>query len=85
MGGGGIIGSFLDEAAIDEFIIAVVPTFIGKVFPFLHPGIVTWRSASCTTIFGRRRSVALRGAAVMGLSQPYGRAAGTPFHHRPLS
>jgi len=30
MGGGGIIGSFLDEAAIDEFIITVVPTFSGE-------------------------------------------------------
>ena len=28
MGGGGIIGSFLDEGAIDEFIITVVRTFI---------------------------------------------------------
>lgn len=29
MGGGEIIASFLDEDAIDEFIISVVPTFIG--------------------------------------------------------
>jgi dihydrofolate reductase len=45
MGGGEIIGSFLDEAAIDEFIITVVPTFIGEGIPFLHRGIVRWRSA----------------------------------------
>jgi dihydrofolate reductase len=37
MGGGEIIGSFLDEAAIDEFIIAVVPTFIGEGIPLLAP------------------------------------------------
>jgi len=30
MGGGEIIGAFLDEGAIDEFIITVVPTFIGE-------------------------------------------------------
>ncbi len=37
MGGGEIIASFLDEAAIDEFIITVVPTFIGKGIPLLAP------------------------------------------------
>ena len=30
MGGGEIIGSFLDEGAIDQLIITVVPTFIGE-------------------------------------------------------
>lgn len=45
MGGGGIIGSFLDEDAIDEFIITVVPTFIGEGIPLLAP---------------RHRAVALR-------------------------
>ena len=30
MGGGEIIGSFLDEGVIDEFIITVVPIFIGE-------------------------------------------------------
>lgn len=29
MGGGGIIASFLDENEIDEFVIHVVPVFIG--------------------------------------------------------
>src|SRR5882724_7882224 len=37
MGGGGIIGSFLDEEAIDQFIITVVPTFIGEGIPLLAP------------------------------------------------
>ena len=37
MGGGEIIGSFLDEAAIDEFIITVVPTFIGEGIRLLAP------------------------------------------------
>ena len=37
MGGGDIIGSFLDADAIDEFIITVVPTFIGEGIPLLAP------------------------------------------------
>jgi dihydrofolate reductase len=37
MGGGEIIGAFLDEGAIDEFIITVVPTFIGEGIPLLSP------------------------------------------------
>jgi dihydrofolate reductase len=37
MGGGGIIGSFLDEGAIDEFIIHVIPTFIGEGIPLIAP------------------------------------------------
>lgn len=37
MGGGGIIGAFLDENAIDEFIITVVPTLIGEGIPLLAP------------------------------------------------
>jgi dihydrofolate reductase len=37
MGGGEIIGSFLDEHAIDEFIITVVPTFTGEGIPLLAP------------------------------------------------
>jgi dihydrofolate reductase len=35
MGGGEIIASFLDEGAIDEFIISVVPTFIGDGIPLM--------------------------------------------------
>ena len=37
MGGGEIIGAFLDEGAIDEFIISVVPTFIGEGIPLIAP------------------------------------------------
>ncbi len=37
MGGGEIIASFLDEDAIDEFIITVVPTFIGEGIPLIAP------------------------------------------------
>jgi dihydrofolate reductase len=35
MGGGEIIASFLDEHAIDEFIISVVPVFIGEGIPLI--------------------------------------------------
>ena len=35
MGGGEIIGSFLDEGAIDEFIITVMPMFIGEGIPLI--------------------------------------------------
>ncbi len=37
MGGGEIIGSFLDEISIDEFIITVVPTFIGEGITLIAP------------------------------------------------
>ena len=37
MGGAGIIGSFLDEGAIDEFIISVIPTLIGEGIPLIAP------------------------------------------------
>ena len=37
MGGGGIIASFLDEGEIDEFIIHVIPTFIGEGIPLVAP------------------------------------------------
>ena len=37
MGGGGIIASFLDESEIDEFIIHVVPIFIGEGIPLIEP------------------------------------------------
>jgi dihydrofolate reductase len=38
MGGAGIIASFLDEGEIDEFIIHVIPTFIGEGIPLIAPG-----------------------------------------------
>jgi dihydrofolate reductase len=38
MGGAGIIASFLDEGEINEFMIHVVPKFIGKAIPLIAPG-----------------------------------------------
>ncbi|HUK30536.1 MAG TPA: dihydrofolate reductase family protein [Candidatus Acidoferrum sp.] len=37
MGGAGIIASFLDAGEIDEFIINVVPIFIGEGIPLFTP------------------------------------------------
>ncbi len=37
MGGGGIIASFLDAGELDEFIIDVIPTFIGEGIPLIKP------------------------------------------------
>jgi dihydrofolate reductase len=37
MGGGGLIGSFLDAGEIDEFVIHVIPTIIGKGIPLVAP------------------------------------------------
>lgn len=37
MGGGGIIGSFLDAGELDEFIIHVIPIFIGEGIPLISP------------------------------------------------
>jgi dihydrofolate reductase len=37
MGGGGIIASFLDAREIDEFIIHVIPIFIGEGIPLIAP------------------------------------------------
>lgn len=37
MGGGGIIASFLDAGEIDEFIISVIPKFIGEGIPLIAP------------------------------------------------
>ena len=36
MGGGGIIASFLDAGEIDEFVIHVIPTFIGEGIPLIE-------------------------------------------------
>src|SRR4051812_8933421 len=35
MGGGDLIASFLDERAVDEFVISVVPVFIGDGIPLI--------------------------------------------------
>lgn len=37
MGGGGVIASFLDAGEIDEFVIHVIPTFIGEGIPLIAP------------------------------------------------
>jgi riboflavin biosynthesis pyrimidine reductase len=37
MGGAGIIASFLDEGEIDEFVIHVIPKFIGEGIPLIAP------------------------------------------------
>ncbi len=37
MGGGGLIASFLDAGEIDEFIISVIPSFIGEGIPLIAP------------------------------------------------
>jgi dihydrofolate reductase len=37
MGGGGLIASFLDAGEIDEFVIHVIPTLIGKGIPLIAP------------------------------------------------
>jgi dihydrofolate reductase len=60
MGGGEIIGSFLDEDAIDEFVITVMPIIIGEGIPLFAP---------------RHRTVALRLLGVKqfpdGVVQPH--------------
>jgi dihydrofolate reductase len=50
MGGAGIIASFLDEGEIDEFVIHVVPTFIGEGIPLIAAGrrTVPLKLISCT-------------------------------------
>ena len=37
MGGSGIIASFLDAGEIDEFVMSVIPTFIGEGIPLMAP------------------------------------------------
>ncbi len=37
VGGGELIGAFLDAGQVDEFIIHVIPTFIGEGIPLIHP------------------------------------------------
>ncbi len=50
MGGAGIIASFLDAEEIDEFMIHVIPTFIGEGIPLTAPGrrTVPLKLISCT-------------------------------------
>ena len=50
MGGAGIIASFLDEGEIDEFMIHVIPKFIGEGIPLIAAGrrTVPLKLISCT-------------------------------------
>jgi dihydrofolate reductase len=50
MGGAGIIASFLDEGEIDEFMIHVIPKFIGEGIPLIAPSrrTVPLKLISCT-------------------------------------
>jgi dihydrofolate reductase len=50
MGGAGIIASFLDEGEIDEFMIHVIPKFIGEGIPLIAPDrrTVPLKLLSCT-------------------------------------
>jgi len=50
MGGAGIIAPLLDEGEIDEFMIHVIPIFIGEGIPLIAPGrrTVPLKLISCT-------------------------------------
>jgi len=50
MGGAAIIASFLDAGEIDEFVISVIPTFIGEGIPLIAAGrrTVPLELISCT-------------------------------------
>jgi dihydrofolate reductase len=50
MGGAGIIGSFLDDGEIDEFMIHVIPKFTDEGIPLIAPGrrTVPLKLISCT-------------------------------------
>jgi dihydrofolate reductase len=50
MGGAGIIASFLDAGEIDEFMIHVIPKFIGEGIPLIAPArrTVPLKLISCT-------------------------------------
>lgn len=37
VGGGELVAAFLDEEQIDEFIIHIIPIFIGEGIPLIHP------------------------------------------------
>ena len=50
MGGAGIVGLFLDDGEIDEFMVHVIPEFIGEGIPLIAPGrrTVPLKLTSCT-------------------------------------
>lgn len=51
MGGGGIIGAFLDAGEIDEFHISVIPVLIGEGIPLIAPA----RRTAPLKLIGTRR------------------------------
>jgi dihydrofolate reductase len=63
MGGAALIGSFLDPGEIDEFLIAVMPTFIGEGIPLVPP---RHRNVSLTSV----GSVPRRGARCVPTEPP---------------
>lgn len=73
MGGGGIIASFLDEGEIDEFIISVIPVFIGEGIPLIAP---SHRTVPLKLLSTRKYSdgVVSLHYAVMSEARPSGRA-----------
>jgi dihydrofolate reductase len=52
MGGAGIIASFLDMGEIDDFMIHVIPTFIGEGIPLIAPSrrTVPLKLMACTKL-----------------------------------
>src|SRR5206468_12305188 len=76
MGGGGLIGSFLDEGEIDEFIIHVIPTFIGEGIPLLAPH---HRNVSLKLLSSKKFSdgVVRLHYSVVSEARPSGRARST--------
>jgi dihydrofolate reductase len=74
MGGGGIIASFLDEGEIDEFIISVIPVFIGEGIPLIAP---RHRTVPLKLLSTKKYSdgVVRLHYAVMSEARPSGRAS----------
>jgi dihydrofolate reductase len=74
MGGGRIIASFLDEGEIDEFIIHVIPVFIGEGIPLTAP---RHRTVPLKLLSTRKYSdgVVRLHYAVVSEARPSGRAA----------
>ena len=76
MGGGGIIASFLDAGEIDEFIIHVIPTFIGEGIPLVAP---SRRNVSLKLLSSKKFSdgVVRLHYSVVSEARPSGRARST--------
>lgn len=80
MGGGGIIASFLDEGEMDEFIISVIPVFIGEGIPLIAPRHRTVPLKLLSTKKFSDGVVALH-YAVMSEARPLGRARKSKSTH----